>query len=90
MGRLRATKLKQNPHATALSQLQEELRRVSEKFESHEGEFAEALEQQIRSNKSKSLRRQSRSSPSTCTLLATVRLATKSELVIKLTGGRDA
>ena len=46
MGWLRAVKTKKNPQATALSQLKEELRRVSEKLESREGELAEALEQQ--------------------------------------------
>jgi hypothetical protein len=45
MGWLRAIK-KKNPQATELSQLKEELRRVSEKLESREGELAEALEQQ--------------------------------------------
>ena len=47
MGWLRATKTKKNPQATALSQLKEELRRVAEKLESHQGEFAEALEQHV-------------------------------------------
>jgi DNA repair ATPase RecN len=45
MGWLRALK-KTNPQATELSQLKEELRRVSEKLESREDELAEALEQQ--------------------------------------------
>ena len=43
---LRAIKQKENPQATELSLLKEELRRVSEKLESREGELAEALEQQ--------------------------------------------
>jgi chromosome segregation ATPase len=43
---LRAIKKKENPQATELSQLKEELRRVSEKLESREDELAEALEQQ--------------------------------------------
>ena len=43
---LRAIKQKENPQATELSQLKEELRRVSEKLESREDELAEALEQQ--------------------------------------------
>jgi two-component system, NtrC family, sensor kinase len=46
MGWLRAIKKKKNPQAAELSQLKEELRRLSEKLESHEGELAEALEQQ--------------------------------------------
>jgi signal transduction histidine kinase len=46
MGWLRAVKQKKNPQATELTQLKEELRRVSEKLESREGELAEALEQQ--------------------------------------------
>ena len=46
MGRLRAVRQKRNPQTTKLSQLKEELRRVSEKLESREGELAEALEQQ--------------------------------------------
>jgi signal transduction histidine kinase len=46
MGWLRAIKKKTYPQATELSQLKEELRRVSEKLESCEGELAEALEQQ--------------------------------------------
>src|SRR5882724_5102244 len=46
MGWLRAIKQKDNPQATELSQVKEELRRVSEKLESREGELAEALEQQ--------------------------------------------
>ena len=45
MGWLRAIKKKRNPKATELSQLKE-LRRVSERLESREGELAEALEQQ--------------------------------------------
>jgi signal transduction histidine kinase len=43
---LRATKKKENPQTTEPSQVKEELRRVSEKLESREGELAEALEQQ--------------------------------------------
>ena len=43
MGWLRAVKQKKNPQATELTQLKEELRRVSEKLESREGELAEAL-----------------------------------------------
>jgi DNA repair ATPase RecN len=46
MGWLRAIEQRKNPQAAELSQLKEELRRVSEKLESHEGELAEALEQQ--------------------------------------------
>jgi signal transduction histidine kinase len=46
MGWLRAVTQKKKPQATELSQLKEELRRVSEKLESREGELAEALEQQ--------------------------------------------
>jgi signal transduction histidine kinase len=46
MGWLRTVKQKKDPQATELTQLKEELRRVSEKLESCEGEFAEALEQQ--------------------------------------------
>src|SRR5215510_11759194 len=46
MGWPRAIKKKENPQATELSQLKEELRGVSEKLESREGELAEALEQQ--------------------------------------------
>jgi GAF domain len=46
MGRLGAVRQKRNPQATELSQLKVELRRVSEKLESREGELAEALEQQ--------------------------------------------
>jgi DNA repair ATPase RecN len=46
MGWLRAIKQKENPQATELSQLKEELHRVSEKLESCESELAEALEQQ--------------------------------------------
>ncbi len=42
MGWLRASKRKKNPKATELSKLKEELRRVAEKFESHQGGFAEA------------------------------------------------
>ena len=42
MGWLRAIKKKKNPQAAELSQLKEELRRLSEKLESHEGELAEA------------------------------------------------
>ena len=43
---LRAIKKKENPQATEVSQLKEELRRVSEKLESRQDELAEALEQQ--------------------------------------------
>ena len=43
MGWLRATKKKANPQATELSQLKEELWRLSDKLESREGELAEAL-----------------------------------------------
>ena len=43
---LRAIKKKENPQATELSQLKEELRRVSEKLESGDDELTEALEQQ--------------------------------------------
>ena len=46
MGWLRAIKKKTYPQATELSQLKEELRRISEKLESREGELAEVLEQQ--------------------------------------------
>jgi len=46
MGWLRAIKQKKNPQAAELSQLKEELRRVSEKLESRDGELAEALDQQ--------------------------------------------
>jgi signal transduction histidine kinase len=46
MGWLRAIKKRENSQATELSQLKEELRRVSEKLESRESELAEALEQQ--------------------------------------------
>src|SRR4030095_7617042 len=46
MGWVRAVTKKKKPQATELSQLKEELRRVSEKLESREGELAEALEQQ--------------------------------------------
>jgi signal transduction histidine kinase len=46
MGWLRAIRKKAYPQATELSQLKEELRRVSEKLESREGELAETLEQQ--------------------------------------------
>src|SRR5262245_28245956 len=46
MGWLWAIKKKENPQATELGQLREELRRVSEKLESRESELAEALEQQ--------------------------------------------
>src|SRR5262245_39453697 len=46
MGWLRPTKQKDNSQATELSQLKEELRRVSEKLESRESKLAEALEQQ--------------------------------------------
>jgi hypothetical protein len=43
---LRAIKQKENPQATELGRLKEELRRVSEKLEARESELAEALEQQ--------------------------------------------
>ena len=46
MGWLRATKQKNNSEATELSQLKEELRRVTQKLESREDKLAEALEQQ--------------------------------------------
>lgn len=46
MGSLRAVEKEKNPQPTEVSQLKEELRRVSEKLESREGELAEALEQQ--------------------------------------------
>jgi signal transduction histidine kinase len=46
MGWLRAIKQSRNRQATELSQLKEELRRVTQKLESREGELAEALEQQ--------------------------------------------
>ena len=46
MGWLGAIKKKTYPQATELHQLKEELRRVSQKLESREGELAEALEQQ--------------------------------------------
>ena len=46
MARPGLTKKKKNPRATELSQLKEEFRRVSEKFESRERELAEAVEQQ--------------------------------------------
>ena len=46
MGWLRAINQKNNPQATELSQLKEELRRVTQKLESREDELAEALEQQ--------------------------------------------
>src|SRR5262245_35450410 len=46
MGWLRTIKQKDNPRATELSQLKQELRRVSQKLESREDELAEALEQQ--------------------------------------------
>jgi hypothetical protein len=47
MGWRRATKRKRNPQRTDLSQLKEELGRVSEKFESCQGEFAESLDQHV-------------------------------------------
>ena len=47
MGWLRTIKQKDNPQATELSQLKQELRRVSQKLETREDELAEALEQQI-------------------------------------------
>ena len=43
MGRLGAVRQKRNPQATELSQLKEELWRLSDKLESREGELAEAL-----------------------------------------------
>src|SRR4029450_5329544 len=46
MGWLRAVTQKRNPQATELSQLKEELRRVTQKLESREDKLAEALEQQ--------------------------------------------
>jgi hypothetical protein len=46
MGRPRSIEKKERPQAAELSQLKEELRRVSDKLESREGELAEALEQQ--------------------------------------------
>jgi hypothetical protein len=46
MGWLGAVKNKKIPQATELSLLKEELRRVSERLESREGELAESLEQQ--------------------------------------------
>jgi signal transduction histidine kinase len=46
MGWLRAIKQKDNPQAAELSQLKEELCRVSQKLKSRENELAEALEQQ--------------------------------------------
>jgi signal transduction histidine kinase len=51
MGWLGATRKRKNPQATELSQLKEELRRVSEKLESRECELAEALEQQTATSK---------------------------------------
>ena len=47
MERLGPIEKRTNPQATELSQLKEELRRVSEKLESSKGELAEALKQQI-------------------------------------------
>jgi hypothetical protein len=44
MGSLRAVEKEKNPQPTELSQLKEELRRISEKLEFHKGGFAEALE----------------------------------------------
>src|SRR5262245_25864397 len=46
MGWLRATKQRENSQATELSQLKEELRRVTQTLKSCEDELAEALEQQ--------------------------------------------
>ena len=46
MARLGITKKKKSPRADELSQLKEELRRVTEQLESRERELAEALEQQ--------------------------------------------
>ena len=46
MGWLKAIKKTKNPQANELSELKEELCRVSEKLESREGELAKALEQQ--------------------------------------------
>src|SRR5215813_4699727 len=46
MARLRVTKKKKSPRADELSQLKEELRRVSEQLESCERELAKATEQQ--------------------------------------------
>jgi GAF domain-containing protein len=46
MARLEVTKEKKSPRATELSQLKEELRRVTERLQSRERELAEASEQQ--------------------------------------------
>ena len=46
MGRHRLIEKKEPPQATELSQLKEELRRVSEKLKTCDGVFAEALAQQ--------------------------------------------
>jgi hypothetical protein len=46
MGSLRAVEKEKNRQPTELSQLKEELRRISEKLESCENELTEALEQQ--------------------------------------------
>src|SRR5215470_1873276 len=46
MGWLRAITQKENPQATELSQLKEELRRVTERLASREDELVKALEQQ--------------------------------------------
>jgi signal transduction histidine kinase len=54
---LRAIKQKRNPQATELSQFKEELRRISQKLESREGELAEALEHQTANERLKELDR---------------------------------
>jgi hypothetical protein len=46
MAQLRTTEKRNNPQATEVSQVIEELRRVAEKLASRERELAEALEQQ--------------------------------------------
>ena len=46
MGSLRAVEKEKNPQPTELRQLEEELRRISEKLESRENELTEALKQQ--------------------------------------------
>src|SRR5262249_12250335 len=50
MARVGITKKKRSPHATELSQLKEELRRITEQLESHKRELAEATEQQTATN----------------------------------------
>jgi hypothetical protein len=47
MGRLRATKPKQNPHATELKQVRDKLRRIPEEIQSCQGDFAEARDQHV-------------------------------------------